>query len=261
MARPLRELEGPVAALWSDLDGTLTSGGRLEAATLAALEALETAGIPLVVVTGRSAGWGQAILDMTPTAAVIAENGGVTFQRTGSRVIKRYGLPERELTEGRRQMDQAFRALVAQLPAARLSSDSVYREVDLAIDWNEELHLEVEVADRMVDFLRERGLAASRSSVHVNFAPPGFDKLTACRAAIPDVVGGDPDDLARHVYVGDALNDAPMFAAFPRAVGVANVAVWWDALPEDARPGYLTEGAEGAGVRELIARLLELGPV
>jgi hydroxymethylpyrimidine pyrophosphatase-like HAD family hydrolase len=74
---------------------------------------------------------------------------------------------------------------------------------------------------------------------------------------VRDVLGGSSDDLAPYVYVGDSLNDAPMFGGFPRSVGVANVRAWWDELP--ARPRYVTAAAEGAGLRELVAHVLALG--
>ncbi len=256
MARSIGELEGNVEALFSDLDGTLTTDGRIEASTLAAVEKLDQAGIPFFVVTGRSAGWGQAILAMFPARAVVAENGGVTFIRHADRIDKYYALPEAELGEWRRRMFVAVDEVRALVPGSQLSSDSCYREVDLAIDWNEEATLRSVDADRVVDLLRERGFTATRSSVHVNFAPPLFDKLSACRELVTRVLAGDPGDLSAYLYIGDALNDAPMFAGFPRSVGVANIAELWDEL--DHRPAYLTASPQGEGVRELIARALEL---
>ena len=256
MARSIAELEGKVEALFSDLDGTLTTDGRLEASTLAAIEQLDEAGIPFFVVTGRSAGWGQALLAMLPARGVVAENGGVTFVRTADRIDKYYALPAGELGEWRQRMQCAVAELSALIEGARLSSDSCYREVDLAIDWNEEATLSSADADRLVELLTARGFTATRSSVHVNFAPPLFDKLSACRELVSRVQVGD-GDLANYIYVGDALNDAPMFAGFPRSVGVANIVELWDEL--EHRPAYLTASAQGKGVRELITRVLELG--
>ena len=126
----------------------------------------------------------------------------------------------------------------------------------MAIDWNEEVHLPVPEAERVVGLLRAEGFAAVRSSVHVNFGPPEFDKLTACKRVVRRVLGGDPEDLAPYVFVGDALNDAPMFEGFPRSVGVANVRRWWDELA--AKPKFVTEREEGAGMRELLEHLLTL---
>src|SRR5690606_39089600 len=107
MSLPLSDLNGPVRALFSDLDGTLSTRGRVEASTYAALERLGQAGIPVVLVTGRPAGWGQAIAGLVPLAAVVAENGGVTFFHSGSTLNKIYGVPASSLPEWRRRMQVA----------------------------------------------------------------------------------------------------------------------------------------------------------
>jgi HAD superfamily hydrolase (TIGR01484 family) len=265
MAEPLSEMTGPVRALFSDIDGTLTTHGRIEPETYAALAALEAAGVPVVLVTGRPAGWGQALMSLAPVTAVVAENGGVTFLRpAGSShrghgsAAKVYGVPLEDLPSWRQRMHAAVAEVQRQVPAARLSSDSAYREVDLAIDWNEEVSLSTGDAHAVTDILRRAGFRAVRSSVHVNFCPPLFDKLSACLHVVREVFGGTPDALAPYVYVGDSLNDAPMFAGFPRSVGVANVRAWWDELP--SRPRYLTDAEEGRGLREVVARVLALGP-
>ena len=256
MTRPLSDLRGPVRALFSDVDGTMTTGDRIEAATYVALEQLGEAGVPVVMVTGRPAAFGQAFMKMTPVLACVAENGGVTFVREGRRLHKWYGVPPASLPEWRRRMNDVVVDVMHKVPGARLSSDSKYREVDLAIDWNEEVSLTSDDAEHVALLLRKAGFAAVRSSVHVNFGPPHFDKLSACTVVVRQVLGGDPADLSPYVFVGDALNDAPMFGGFPQSVGVANVKAWWDEL--DPRPAFLTELPEGAGLRELIAHLMTL---
>ncbi len=256
MARPLSELRGPVKALVSDVDGTMTSGERIEASTYEALEKLGEAGTPVVMVTGRPAGWGQAFMKMTPVLAVVTENGGVTFIREGRKLHKLYGVPQASLPEWRRRMNDIAVEVMSKVPGARLSSDSKYREVDLAIDWNEEASLTREDAEACVAMIQKQGMHAVRSSVHVNFGPPHFDKLSACMTVVRQLFGGDANDLSPYVYVGDALNDAPMFGGFPTSVGVANVRAWWDELA--FKPAFLTERPEGAGLRELIAHIMQL---
>jgi HAD superfamily hydrolase (TIGR01484 family) len=256
MTRPLSELRGPVRALFSDVDGTMTTGERIEAQTYAALERLGEAGIPVIMVTGRPAGFGHAFMKMTPVLACVAENGGVTFVREGRKIHKHYGVPAASLPEWRRRMNDVAVDVMSKVPGARLSSDSRYREVDLAIDWNEEVELEKEEAETCVELIRKAGLAAVRSSVHVNFGPPSFDKLSACLDVVRKVLRADPKELAPYCYVGDALNDAPMFGGFPTSVGVANIKAWWDELAY--RPAFLTERPEGAGLRELVEHLLSL---
>jgi len=245
-----------VRALFSDVDGTMTTGERIEASTYEALEELSASGTPVIMVTGRPAGWGQAFMKMLPVLAVVTENGGVTFVRQGRRQHKLYGVPQASLPEWRRRMNDAAVDVMSKVPGARLSSDSKYREVDLAIDWNEEVSLGRDEAEVVVQMLRKAGFTAVRSSVHVNFGPPHFDKLSACMTVVRQLLGGDANDLSPYVFVGDALNDAPMFGGFPSSVGVANVKAWWDELP--FKPAYLTERPEGAGLRELIGHLMSL---
>lgn len=43
----------------TDMDGTLTIAHKFSTCLLEALEALAAAGIPVVIVTGRLAGWGE----------------------------------------------------------------------------------------------------------------------------------------------------------------------------------------------------------
>lgn len=256
MALPLSDLRGPIRALFSDVDGTLTTGGRVEAATYAALEKLGEVGVPVVLVTGRPAGWGQAFMSVAPVAAVVSENGGVTWIRDGGRLKKLYGVPASSLPEWRRRMLEVFSEVTAAVPSARLSTDSKYREVDLAIDWNEEAALSRDEAEEVVAIIRRAGFAASRSSVHVNFGPPHFDKLSACVTVVRQVLGGDGNELDGYAFVGDALNDAPMFGGFPKSIGVANVRAWWDELA--FKPAYLTERPEGPGLRDVVEHVLKV---
>jgi hydroxymethylpyrimidine pyrophosphatase-like HAD family hydrolase len=186
--------------------------------------------------------------------ACVAENGGVTFVREGRKLVRTYGVPAASLPEWRRRMNDAAVDVMSKVPGARLSSDSKYREVDLAIDWNEEVQLSREDAETCVALLKKAGFAAVRSSVHVNFGPPHFDKLSACVHVVKRVLGGDVNNLAGYVYVGDALNDAPMFGGFPTSVGVANIKTWWDELSH--KPAFITERPEGGGLRELVEHVL-----
>jgi hydroxymethylpyrimidine pyrophosphatase-like HAD family hydrolase len=59
----------------------------------------------------------------------------------------------------------------------------------------------------------------------------------------------------RLVFVGDSPNDAPMFAFFPNAVGVANVRPFLDRIATP--PAYITQREAGAGFVELAEFLLD----
>ena len=242
---------GAVRAVLTDFDGTLTTGGRLLPSTYRALSDLREAGLEVVLVTGRPAGWGEAFCRTFPVSAVITENGGVTFWPGSDGTLARtYGVATDRLPALRRRMHADAARVCRLVPGARLSSDSRYTEVDLAVDWNEEAHLPVEAARRIEDALRARGWEAVRSSVHVNFWPAGFDKRTACDALLARL-GLGADDA---IYVGDALNDAPLFGAYARSIGVRSVLALWDELP--ARPRFVTRADGGRGFEEVARAVL-----
>ncbi|MFC7611804.1 HAD-IIB family hydrolase [Teichococcus aestuarii] len=63
----------------TDIDDTLTTDGRLPAEAYSALQALDAAGIAVIPVTGRPAGWCDAIARHWPVAAVVGENGALWY--------------------------------------------------------------------------------------------------------------------------------------------------------------------------------------
>jgi hydroxymethylpyrimidine pyrophosphatase-like HAD family hydrolase len=65
----------------------MTTGDRIEASTYEAIERLGDAGIPVIMVTGRPAGFGHTFMKMTPVGACVAENGGVSFVREGRKLV------------------------------------------------------------------------------------------------------------------------------------------------------------------------------
>ncbi len=65
-------------------------------------------------------------------------------------------------------------------------------------------------------------------------------------------------DSHRIIFIGDSPNDAPMFSAFPHAVGVQNVADFRDALTDV--PAWITQQRGGAGFAELAQALVESRP-
>ena len=70
-----------------------------------------------------------------------------------------------------------------------------------------------------------------------------------------EVFGIDLDaEKDRFTFAGDSPNDAPMFAFFPLAVGVANLRDFADRL--EAWPAYVTEGRAGHGFAQLARRVI-----
>lgn len=249
--RPLRDADlSRVEAVFTDVDGTLTANGKLTSAALKAIEWLNAVKVPVVLVSGRPAGWGEAWARQLPVAGAIMENGALHYAWRGAKLEKRYHQPEKVRAVHRRQLVEHVEAALKRVKGARLSSDSAHTEVDLAIDYNEDVSLGAAAADALEQFLRERGVTAVRSSVHVNCWLGDFDKLSAVKRFVKTEWSTRlARDDARYVYVGDSFNDAPMFGAFPLSVGVANVR---DVLARiDAPPKFITRAREAKGFGEV----------
>jgi hydroxymethylpyrimidine pyrophosphatase-like HAD family hydrolase len=98
-------------------------------------------------------------------------------------------------------------------------------------------------------------MTAKVSSIHVNGWFGRYDKLGMTRTLLAEVFAIDLDAMReRFVFVGDSANDAPMFAFFPNAVGVANVRAFLDRIATP--PAYVTTADAGAGFVELADFLL-----
>lgn len=261
MPRPLAEMPGDVRrairGVLSDIDDTLTSGGLLGGAARRALSRLRAAALPVVAISGRPAGRCEEMLREWPIEAVVGENGGVWMRRDAGGAIQRHfdaDAGERAAQRGR-LLSIAARILDA-VPAAALATDQPQRETDVAIDWAEHVGpLPSSDVDRVVTMLHAAGLNTAVSSIHVHGWFGAHDKLATTRALFAESYGIDlATERERFVYVGDAPNDAPMFAFFPNAVGVANLRRFLARIPTP--PAYITTREAGAGFAELVDALL-----
>lgn len=251
--RPVSEMPREVAAqvrcVLTDIDDTLTSEGRLPAAAYAALERLHDAGLLVAPVTGRPAGWCDMIARFWPVDGVVGENGAFYFAYDrDARRMRRSFAADQACREGNRgRMDDIRRRVLAEVPGAAVAADQAYRETDLAIDFREDVAPLSEAAvERIKAIFEEAGAVAKVSSIHVNGWFGAHDKLSMSRRFAAEVLGMDLDaEEARFVFCGDSPNDAPMFAFFSNACGVANVRDFAGRI--EAEPAWVAEarGAEG----------------
>jgi len=241
-----------------DIDDTLTTGGRLTAGAYGAMERLQQAGLPVIPITGRPAGWCDHIARMWPVTAVVGENGAFYFRYDHvQRVMKRAYADETEVRARNRERLVAIgQEIVKSVPGCAIAADQAYRETDLAIDHCEDVaRLPRGAVDRIVELMQARGLTAKVSSIHVNCWFGAYDKLAMTRRLMREEFHVDLETArANHVFVGDSPNDAPMFAFFPHAVGVANIGGFAGRLTHE--PRYVTRAAGGAGFCEVVDSLL-----
>lgn len=252
------EVLGRVEGVLVDIDDTLTTDGRLEAAAYAALERLHRSGLIVVPVTGRPAGWCDHIARMWPIDGIVGENGAFYFRydRQGRRMHRCYADDREARQEKRRRLDALRELVLAAVPGAAVAADQAYREADLAIDFCEDVPpLSSADVTRIVEVFSQQGATAKISSIHVNGWFGSYDKLSMTRRLMADAFGVGEERLRdRFVFVGDSPNDAPMFAFFTNAVGVANVRDLECHLSH--RPAWVTQARSGAGFVELADAIL-----
>ena len=254
--RPVAELgreAASVRGVFCDIDDTLTTDGRLTAQAYAAMERLQQAGLLVVPVTGRPAGWCDHIARMWPVDAVVGENGAFYFryERAARRMQRRYVDPEPTRASHRERLEAIAAEVVKAVPGAAIAADQRYRETDLAIDFCEDVpRLSAADVQRIVALMENHGLTVKASSIHVNGWFGRYDKLATTRLYLRECHGVDLHKArADYVFAGDSPNDAPMFGFFPHAVGVANVKDFADQLTH--APAYVTRARCGAGFSEL----------
>ncbi|MGH6660984.1 MAG: HAD-IIB family hydrolase [Rhodospirillales bacterium] len=247
-----------IRAVLVDIDETLTTKGRLTASAYGAMERLHGAGFKVVPITGRPAGWCDHIARMWPVDAVVGENGAFYFRydHGARRFTKHFLMTAEERAQGRRKLGKLREKILKEVPGTAVASDQPYRESDLAIDYCEDVkRLSPKAVERIVAIFTAAGATARVSSVHVNGWYGDYDKLAMTRTMLEEcfaIDAGAAKELC--VFVGDSPNDAPMFAFFPNAVGVANVRDFKDQLT--ATPAYVTPSRAGAGFAELAAALI-----
>lgn len=261
LARFPRQARGRVTAVLTDIDDTLTLDGRLPAVAYEALERLQAAGIAVIPVTGRPAGWCDLIARLWPVDGVVGENGAFYYRydRAARRMVRRYHATEEERAEGRRRLAEIEARVLRDVPGCRIAADQPFREADLAVDFAEDVApLPAAAVARIVDLFEEHGACAKVSSIHVNGWFGAYDKLGMAKRLLADAFGlsvDRPRDNARVVFVGDSPNDEPMFGFFQNSVGVANFAAF--AATAVHPPRWLTERDGGTGFREVAECLLD----
>ncbi len=260
----------PLIGILTDIDDTLTTEGAITPDALHAMAALRAAGLHVIAITGRPAGWSEPFATTWPVDAIVAETGAVALLRTpqntsqnglqpndGNRkqLSKWYLQDASTRAANHARMQQVAQQILREVPGAQLARDSAGRETDIAIDHSEFTHLPPEGIAQVQDIMRAAGMTATVSSIHVNGWYGTHDKLVGARWIVRELLGRTLDDeLDRWVFVGDSLNDQVMFQHFPHSVGVANVARFVPQLRH--LPRYVTQGARGAGFAELARHLL-----
>jgi len=215
-------------AVATDYDGTLAEQGTVRPETVAAVERLRKSGRRVVLVTGRELRDLQTVFDRFDLFdLVVAENGALLY-RPQTREEKCVAEPPPPALAERLRERGAIplhtgRVIVATREPYEVAALEVVRE--LGLEWQ---------------VIFNKGA--------VMLLPSGVNKQTGLTLALEELCLS----MRNTVAVGDAENDHAMLAASECGVAVANAL---DSLKE--RADLVTRGARGAGVEELIDRIIE----
>jgi HAD superfamily hydrolase (TIGR01484 family) len=254
---PPATLAGFIAVL-TDIDDTLTLHGRLPPAAFAALDGLRRAGLKVIPITGRPAGWCDLIARQWPVDGVVGENGAFYFRYDDAarKMHRVYAQVTDERRANSARLAQIARRVLEEFPGTALAADQAYREIDVAIDYCEDVpSLPLATAQQIaLAFMRE-GAVAKVSSIHVNAWFGTHDKLTMSRRLLAEAFDIESEtNLERIAFCGDSPNDAPMFGHFPNGIGVANIRGFAPLMAQ--LPRYVTRAAGGLGFAEFAAAVI-----
>ena len=209
-----------------DYDGTLAVDGRVHDATFTALEKFRSSGRRLVLVTGRELDdLAHACSRLDLFEWIVAENGALLFH-PGTGVEKLLARPFSE------EFLQALKAKGIEASAGRAIIGTWRVHQAEVLETIQEMGLDLQII-----FNKDRLMVL----------PSGTNKAGGPRAAFDELRISSHNTVA----VGDAENDHALLDFCGAGVAVANAVpmLRWKA-------DLVTENAEGAGVAELIERLL-----
>jgi len=261
--RPLNEnefnKEKNIKFVLTDIDGTLTTNGRLPKEAYIAMERLQNSGIKVIPITGRPAGWCDHMARMWPIDGIVGENGAFYFcyLKNKRKMVRQYWRSDKQRLKDRTALNRIKERILNHCKGAKVSADQAYREADLAIDFCEDVSpLPMSEVDKIVNIFEEMGAKAKISSIHVNGWFGEYDKLSMTRKFFLDIYQKDLDNLKNQIiFVGDSPNDAPMFGYFPNSIGVANVNEFIGNLFFE--PTWVTKNEGGQGFAEIVDNLLK----
>src|SRR5690349_3138617 len=219
-----------------DYDGTIAHNGRCAPSTIEALKRVRASGRKLVLATGRQL---DELKDIFPEHSlfhrIIAENGAILCRPESQDCKALADPPDEEFVEELRRRG------VSPLSVGRCIVATWHPHESTVLDVIRDLGLELQVI-------------FNKDAVMV--LPSGVNKATGLKVALKEL------RLSAHnsVGVGDAENDHVFLSMCECGVAVAN------ALPSlKERADWVTSGSHGAGVEQLIEKLLSedlasLGP-
>ena len=246
-----------IVGVFTDIDDTLTTDGAITPDALQALHTLKAKGLMVIPITGRPVGWSMPFAASWPVDAMVAENGAVALRHNTptNQVSKIYQQDLATRTHNFQDMQRIAQRVLKEVPGTVMAQDSPGRETDIAFDHSEFHNLSPAQIQQVLKLLKEEGMTATVSSIHINAWFGDHNKWHGAQWILKELTGRDLNqEINQWVYVGDSTNDQVMFEHFTHSVGVANIRRFEQDLKH--LPTYIATQERGAGFAEVCSSLL-----
>jgi HAD superfamily hydrolase (TIGR01484 family) len=250
------ELKKKIKYVFTDVDDTITLDGKLTVEALGALWKLDDAGIKTICVTGGSTGWADIYLRQWPIEAVVSESGAIAlFKRNGK--YCRWTHPSIDSSTYENKRTNLIKAVMEEVPEARLSSDQFSRIYDVAFDHGtEEPKLNEYLINKIETICKSCGASTAVSSIHINAWFGEYNKKIGTLDFMSDIYEENLKTLIDcSVYIGDAPNDQVMFNTFSLSFAPANIYKKENELIH--KPVYVAKRKGGLGFSQIIDEIIE----
>jgi hypothetical protein len=228
----------------TDVDGTLTQAEKFTPELIQAMHQLAEIGIDVILITGRSAGWVQALNAYLPVKGAIAENGGIFYQKNESQPQLLTAISD--WSQHRQNLESMFQTLKVDCPNLQASTDNPFR----LTDWTFDVHgLDLTTIQQLAQRCQEQGWGFTYSTVQCHIKPQSQDKATGLQQVLSQSFSHlSPQQI---ITIGDSPNDESLFdqSLFPQSVGVANLLQYTQQLTH--QPTFITTQSEVAGFCQL----------
>lgn len=258
----LTDFNSKIEFVLTDIDDTITTEGQLKAEAYEALWKLHDAGLKVIPITGRPAGWCEMIARFWPVEGVVGENGGFYFRYASEKAHSQKKMQrwffsdDKTIKLNQQKLGEIEKQVLKEIPGCAISSDQFCRLMDLAVDFCEDVTpLDKAQVQKIVQIFQKHGAQAKVSSIHVNGWFGDYNKLSTTFQFFKNEFGmSEKDVLQKAVFVGDSPNDEPMFEKFPNSFGVANIKNF--ATQMKTLPTFVAPSNGGEGFAEIAERII-----
>lgn len=263
----LNDFNSKIEFVLTDIDDTITTEGQLRAEAYQALWKLHDAGLKIIPITGRPAGWCEMIARFWPVEGVVGENGGFYFRyasekaNSPKKMLRWFFSDDKTIKSNQQKLAEIEKEVLKEVPGSAISSDQFCRLMDLAVDFCEDVTpLDKNQIQKIVQIFQRHQAQAKVSSIHVNGWFGAYNKLsTTFEFFKREFKMSEKEILQKTIFVGDSPNDEPMFEKFPHSFGVANIRHF--ATQMKTLPTYISSSNGGEGFAEIAARVIQLRSV